>query len=512
MADVSTPAVSTGERFFRFWRPALALWLALVLASGQWIPSGNLQLRTYLVLLALLALSSIIAAFMRPAQFKIGVPGLAVIVLDLCVIAGYTYLFRGFEGAFYPAVIVLPVVYALAVPEREALVVTAAVTAAYTAGYWWSEPAYSSTILFGMSVAAVPVIGTVVAVSAYKQRSHEHQTEIAIAENVAMNQELQRWVSELQAVSQITEVVHSSLDFEAAGSSVLDILAKVIGIHSCSLFVVDKQSSQTIFSATYGMSDEDVTTYFDGGNATLLPSGDHFSCFPVFDHDRTAVVFCASAEEMESLSAEDKLVLRTVASELVVAAENARLYRLSQHLAVTDELTKLPNYRSLQSALDNEIERAKRFDKKVSLLMIDADNFKDFNDSEGHVAGDVALQELAAVIARSVREVDTAARYGGEEFAVVLPETDATGAFVVAEKIRENVELHRFLDAHGQRECGLTVSVGVASYPAHAGDKDLLLRSADDALYRAKNGGKNRVRAPHNGPTLLGESIVQQDA
>jgi len=99
------------------------------------------------------------------------------------------------------------------------------------------------------------------------------------------------------------------------------------------------------------------------------------------------------------------------------------------------------------------------------------------------------------VLASSVRDVDLAARYGGEEFAVVLPDTDAAGAYVVAEKLREAVESHSFGEQDGVVS-RLTVSIGLATYPTHAADKELLLREADDALYRAKNGGKNRIRSP----------------
>jgi len=452
-------------------------------------------MRMNVAMLVLLVAASVAAGLMPLRDWHLLPVGIFVIAADLAIVAGYTYLFRGLQGAFYPAVTVLPVVYALVVPKRQALVITAAVTAAYSAGYWWGQASSASLILFAMGALAIPVTGTVVALSRNKQLEHEHQTELAVAQNTAMNAELKRWISELQAVSQITEVVHSSLEFDNVGPDVLDILSKVIGVEACCLFVVDKDSAETIFSATHGMSPLDPAAYLDHPTAGGA-ADEHFTCFPIFDHERTTVVFCTAADEADHLSAEDRLVLRTVASELVVAAENARLYRLSQHLAVTDELTKLPNYRSLQSFLDHELERSKRYDKRVSLLMIDADEFKDFNDSQGHVAGDVALRELARVIEHNVREVDAPARYGGEEFAVVLPETDAAGAFVVAEKIREAIAGHWFPDAEGRRECHLTVSIGVATYPAHASDKDSLLRSADDALYNAKDGGKNRVRTP----------------
>ena len=144
--------------------------------------------------------------------------------------------------------------------------------------------------------------------------------------------------------------------------------------------------------------------------------------------------------------------------------------------------------------------------------MLDADQFKEFNDAQGHVAGDVALAELGPIIKRLVREVDVVARYGGEEFSVVLPETDAAGAYIVAEKIREAIELHKFANADGERTCDLTVSIGLATYPTHGADKDAVLREADDALYHAKRGGKNRVRAPQRrrSSTLAAEESPQE--
>jgi diguanylate cyclase (GGDEF)-like protein len=199
---------------------------------------------------------------------------------------------------------------------------------------------------------------------------------------------------------------------------------------------------------------------------------------------------------MQRLSSADMLLLGAVSSQLVVAVENSHLFGLTRVLAITDELTGLYNYRELQARLTQELDRAVRYESPLSILMIDADGFKGYNDEHGHIAGDRALAALGEILRTSVREVDFVARYGGEEFTVILPETDAAGAFVVAEKIREAVDGHEFPDEHGRPCCGLTVSVGVASYPAHAVDKEALLREADSALYRAKAEGKDRVRTP----------------
>ena len=264
------------------------------------------------------------------------------------------------------------------------------------------------------------------------------------------------------------------------------------------MFVLDKEKSETLFSASVGV--ERVAAASGAGALQIEEIESYFTCLSVFDHGTMMVLACAEAADMERLSDDDRLVIYAVASEFVVAVENSQLYKLTKRLSVTDELTGMFNYRYLQRRLDEEITRAKRYSKHVSFLMIDADDFKLFNDRYGHLAGDRALAEFGGVLGAVVREVDVVARYGGEEFALLLPETDAAGAFIVAEKIREALAAHLFGDADDTRCCTLTVSIGLATYPTYAYDKESLLREADDALYRAKDDGKNRVRAPKTRP------------
>jgi len=486
--------LTTEERFYVVARCFLLAWLVFVLLMGYWFPADVGQYRIYLGLLAILA-STTVATMLAARRGSRVLRRMMLVVLlpDLVMLLGFSFLFHSFQSAFYPAVVMLPVVYALVLPKRQAWIVAVTATIAYSLGHWFSHfPTPEHLTLFALEALAVLAVGSVVATSLEKQRQHEREAFDAAAEKDSVNLQLQQRISELQAVSQITEIVHSSLDFDRVGPVVLDIIAKVLGVDACCLFVIDTEKSETLFSASRGEVSLDPLTATHARAAE-----EHFTCFSAFEHDRTTVLFCASAEDVERLSEEDRLVLGAVASELVVAAENSRLYKLTEMLSVTDDLTGLRNYRYLQSTLDSELERAKRYEKNVSLLMIDADEFKRFNDSEGHVAGDVALGDIAQILRSSVREVDLVARYGGEEFSVVLPETDAAGAFVVAEKIRETVSLFNFRDADGEPRCHITVSVGLATFPSHAWDKDSLLREADRALYVAKNGGKNRVRTPN---------------
>jgi two-component system cell cycle response regulator len=173
-------------------------------------------------------------------------------------------------------------------------------------------------------------------------------------------------------------------------------------------------------------------------------------------------------------------------------ADNARL----EALAHTDPLTQVLNRRALTLRLTSELDRARRYNSVLTLLMIDLDHFKRVNDTFGHLTGDDALREVAALLQHAVRSVDVVARYGGEEFVIVLPETAEVGAVAFAERIRERIEAHDFPVA-GAPGPGmhLTGSIGVATFPSPRVDsaEDLFMQ-ADAALYRAKAEGRNRVR------------------
>lgn len=350
-----------------------------------------------------------------------------------------------------------------------------------------------------LNVGAIIAVG--IAVSIVLGEEEEHIAEIgAQADDVAeLNSRLERSVAELRAVTEITELIHSTLDIETVGPTLLNILEKVINIPAASLYVIDKIKQETIFSTT-SIGGAALPRSYSGlelAGATRTVGGEGaLSCIELVDHNQMIVVFCAESGYIDALSADDRIVLGAVASELVVAVENSRLYRLTKRLAITDELTDLFNYRYLQQRLDDELGRAGRYNKRLSLIMLDLDDFKRVNDTQGHLVGDSVLSEIGQLLKSTVREVDVVARYGGEEFTIILPETDASGAFIVAEKIRETISMHRFYDQEGIRTIHLTASIGLASFPVHAQDKESLLRAADDALYHAKTTGKDRVRAP----------------
>jgi diguanylate cyclase (GGDEF)-like protein len=176
-----------------------------------------------------------------------------------------------------------------------------------------------------------------------------------------------------------------------------------------------------------------------------------------------------------------------------VSIENATLHETVERQAVTDELTGLANLRAFHTILEREIERSRRFNTPLALVMLDLDHFKHINDEYGHQQGDEVLELVADVLRDFSRDIDAPARYGGEELAVILPQTDSEGAEQLAERIRQAVELLEVPRVDGQGSLRLHASFGVAALPESAATRDGLIAAADAALYRAKRAGRNRV-------------------
>lgn len=187
--------------------------------------------------------------------------------------------------------------------------------------------------------------------------------------------------------------------------------------------------------------------------------------------------------------------LQVIANQSSLTLQNALLHEELERLSVTDRLTDLYNHGYLLQRLEEELGRAARFGHRMSIIMMDIDDFKQFNDTHGHPRGDQVLKAVSGVIRQNLREIDVAARYGGEEFVLVLPETDTEGAVRVAERIRETMEAYEIeVDHTGVRD-RRTVSLGVATYPLHGQTVARLIDAADRAMYDAKRRGKNMVVA-----------------
>jgi diguanylate cyclase (GGDEF)-like protein len=181
----------------------------------------------------------------------------------------------------------------------------------------------------------------------------------------------------------------------------------------------------------------------------------------------------------------DLSILTTLADYAAIAIENARNFEKIHQMTITDELTGLFNGRHLHQLIGHEVERCRRYGGELSLVFIDLDHFKQVNDTRGHQVGSRLLSEVGAFLCERIRKVDMAARYGGDEFIILLPATDKKGAFIMASKLQEQLEEHRFHAGEGEG-MRVTASFGLASYPEDAQGKEELIRLADMAMYRAK--------------------------
>jgi diguanylate cyclase (GGDEF)-like protein len=181
-----------------------------------------------------------------------------------------------------------------------------------------------------------------------------------------------------------------------------------------------------------------------------------------------------------------------LANQLAVALSNAASVRRLEELATTDGLTGCFNKRYFMEELERRLVAADRFKRNLALVITDIDHFKAVNDTYGHATGDVVIKELGQILLRLKRETDLVARFGGEEFCILCEETDAGGAVLLAERVREEVMNTVFQTEMGKLK--VTCSLGVATFPIDAKDKDALFEASDRALYAAKHAGRNQVR------------------
>jgi diguanylate cyclase (GGDEF)-like protein len=203
--------------------------------------------------------------------------------------------------------------------------------------------------------------------------------------------------------------------------------------------------------------------------------------------DKTPLGYLAVSGVKEA--EEDKFNI--LAQQFLLGAKRAHLYQKIQELAITDSLTGSLSRGFYMERFKEELERSEKFRFNFSLLMADIDHFKQCNDNYGHLVGDAILKEVAKTLKENIRQIDLIGRYGGEEFSIILIETDKEGAKFAAERIRQALEA-RHIRVYDE-DLKVTVSIGISTYPGDARDVQALIERADEALYQAKQGGRNRV-------------------
>lgn len=358
-------------------------------------------------------------------------------------------------------------------------------------------------------------------------------------------QSLELLVKDLAVIYEIGQKINRVIDLEKLYEEITETLKRYLQIEEFALIVYDDKKEELVVRAASGFAENQliIGTRFrrgEGISGMVATSGKKayirdtrqekrflhykgekrlcgasFLSIPLVYKDEVLGVINFGRKEVGAFRAHEVKMLSLVASQAALAIANAKLYTQTRELSVKDELTGAYNRRHFQKMLSMEWKRAVRFRRDLSLIMIDVDYFKQYNDSYGHLQGDVVLKTISQLFMKYLREVDTVARFGGEEFILLLPDTDKHGAMAVAEKLRKLVEQHKFL-VDGQEGRKITVSLGVASFPDDVGGMDDLIDHADIALYRSKEKGRNMVTCFAAGIPKAGEpgadTLPEEDA
>lgn len=338
---------------------------------------------------------------------------------------------------------------------------------------------------------------------------------------VKTNKQLQRKLYDFHNLFEVSYRVMGQLEFPKLVRKALVNILGIFGTRNAVLLQAEKENSDffTVVDSR-GMVEDIITTlrfsrhsalihYLElekkavqledlpeefAGIAAELKAAEIEVVSPMLSNDDITGLVCLGANfKSEPYSEESLETLGILTNMLSVATHNARNYERLRELSYTDGMTGLHNYRFFRLRIKEELARARRESSSLSLLIMDVDHFKNYNDTLGHPAGDEVLRKVSNILKKSVRDNDIVARYGGEEFAIILPRATQHGATALAERIRIKVEEAGFFREEVQPMGKVTISVGLASFPQDAPAETELISFADQALYVAKKSGRNQV-------------------
>jgi diguanylate cyclase (GGDEF)-like protein len=376
------------------------------------------------------------------------------------------------------------------------------------------------------AVAGIPLIARekligILYVDSYKPREFTkseidylgilcHQAAIAL-DNTLLYKTITREAQEMALLYEVSQSFISTLNFDQLLKNILQRLKNTFGYLNLAIMLIDEEKNELyprsyinypdrIKNLRFRIGKDGITGHVAGTkhmyySPDLLKDPYYKSgadeakselCFPLMIGDRLIGVLDVESPEYDGFTKDDINMLSGLSAQIAIALDNSQLYEKAKTLSLTDPLTLLPNRRSFDLFIDSETKRAGRYHRPFAVLMIDFDNFKDYNDAFGHPAGDKILQIFSKLMKDTIRDVDFLGRYGGDEFICVLPETDRTFALEVAERMRKIIAAQKI-------EPNITLSIGIASFPQDSNNKDTIIRLADQACYEAKQLGGNCV-------------------
>jgi len=352
-------------------------------------------------------------------------------------------------------------------------------------------------------------------------RRFKTQLELATREFRALNKELKKKIYNLHNLFQVSTNVYAIFDINHLFNSLLLTILGQLGAKSVTIFLAAGDGEGRLVPKFYkGIREEEISGLIlrrDGGFPRFIAGKGipiqasqidesltkekefaqlrrlEFELFAPLLVSGELMGILALGERVngEPYHPEDLEMLAILTNMAGVAIGNVKEYKKVEKLSYTDGMTDLHNYRYFSNRLEEEIIRAKRYDRPLSLIILDVDYFKNYNDSLGHQQGDLALRELSEILRKSVRKIDVVSRYGGEEFCVIMPEVKSAGCKKFMERLRKKVEDHHFQGEEVQPQGQITISLGGATFPQDAATMDELIYKADFSLYEAKRRGRN---------------------
>lgn len=358
-------------------------------------------------------------------------------------------------------------------------------------------------------------------VPAVVQTAANKEVEAVVVKTEQVRKEIEKKNRELEILLQASQELGNSLKLEDTYEVINRMIQKLVSCQTCIIFLIKDvegepqlvaeevagpyreyvftvktfpiSSSETIVGwvasekKPYLIADTEV----EKNPPPMIRYERSEMAVPLISKDECTGVIYVGQQKANAFSHDDLNLLSTVANQASISVTNAKLYEQTHNMATTDGLTGLYTHRYFQEKLEEEIQKAQRYKTNMAMLMVDTDRFKQYNDTYGHPEGDILLKEICKLLKSYVRDTDIVCRYGGDEFTLILVEADKKTAINTAERIRQAIQLRL-----NQREVKITASIGVASYPEDATNKTELMAKADASVYKAKNGGRNRVCYP----------------
>ncbi len=345
------------------------------------------------------------------------------------------------------------------------------------------------------------------------------------SKNVNLNNDYERKFQILKSIYEIGKLLTSTLESEKVLQLITEKVGELLSAKNWSLLFVDEEREELYFGIVVGEGSEklkgkrlklsegiagwvathkkpilipDVTKdprFFPGMDKISGFKTESIICAPLMSRGKVlGVIELINKKIGDEFTEADLESLVHLADFIAIAIDNAKNFEKIQELTIRDDLTCLYNTRFFHEMLEREIKRAMRKKRELSLIFMDLDHFKEVNDTYGHIYGSALLKEVAEVIMHSVRNIDIPIRYGGDEFVIILPETAKSQAEIVAKRILNNIREKVFLKQEGLN-LKLTASIGFATFPDDAKDKESLIKSADNAMYKVKYTSRNDVKS-----------------